>query len=118
MDLVAVLEEQIKISEVEEGDEDSKEEEINIRDSIPIGWIAIPDNRINQVLKESIMVKVSGVASNLAFKEEVTQEISEINKKNHKFVHSWASQAVASKVLMHVVIVMHNRELVKRIMVG
>jgi hypothetical protein len=88
MDLVVVLEERIQTIEVEEEGEDKIEEEINIMGSnIPIGEVAIPVNKINLVSKEQIRDKVSEVINNLAFKEEVTQEISEINKKNSKFVH-------------------------------
>jgi hypothetical protein len=88
MDLVVVLEERIQTIEVEEEGEDKIEEEINIMGSnIPIGEVAIPVNKINLVSKEQIRDKVSEVVNNLAFKEEVTQEISEINKKNSKFVH-------------------------------
>jgi hypothetical protein len=89
MDLVVVLEEHIQIIEEGEEGEDNIEEEISIMGSsnIPIGEVAIPVNKINLISKEQIKDKVSEVVNNLAFKEEATQEVLEINKKNSKFVH-------------------------------
>ena len=88
MDLVVDLEELIQTIEVEEEGEDNIEEEINIMGSnILIGEVAMSVNKINLISKEQIRDKVSEVVNNLAFKEEVTPEISEISQKNSKFVH-------------------------------
>jgi len=120
MDLVVVLEEHIQIIEEGEEGEDNIEEEISIMGSsnIPIGEVAIPVNKINLISKEQIKDKVSEVVNNLAFKEEATQEVLEINKKNSKFVHFWINQMVVLKALMLVVtVIIYNKELFKIIMV-